>query len=194
MGNKFYVCRGQWVKCDQSPVQKSDSNASYISKALVCQYIIFAITSCSLPGLANMYYVCRDQRRVLRSVAGACPKVWQQCIADFSSTSGLKYIFCMLHVFLKVFHVTKSARFESEKKPLSLLFLTLETALPVPETKIWDLFWNQDCYVVMWQVICSLSSTGNWFSRFFSFYKGLFLILYTWENSSFTKEDGHHHK
>ena len=43
---------------------------------------------------------------------------------------------------------TGSDRFESEKKPLSLLFLTSKKALPVPKTKIWDLFWNQDCDVV----------------------------------------------
>ena len=89
---------------------------------------------------------------------------------------------------------TRSAHFESEKKPLSLLFLTSEKSLPVPETKIWDLFWIQVCDVVTWYVICSLLAIGKWFSRFFSFYIGLFLILCTWENSSFAKEEGLHHK
>ena len=31
---------------------------------------------------------------------------------------------------------SRSANFESEKKPLSLLFLTSEKSLPIPETKI----------------------------------------------------------
>ena len=35
---------------------------------------------------------------------------------------------------------------------------------------------------------------GMWYSCFFSFYIGLFLILCTWENSSFAKEEGLHHK
>ena len=64
---------------------------------------------------------------------------------------------------------TRSDHFESEKRPLSLLFLTPKKSLPVPETK-------------------------KGFSRFFSFYIGLFLILCTWENSSFAKEEGLHHK
>ena len=37
---------------------------------------------------------------------------------------------------------TRSARFESEKKSRSLLFLTSEKALRAPKTKIWDLFWK----------------------------------------------------
>ena len=84
---------------------------------------------------------------------------------------------------------TRSAHFESEKKALSLLLLTPEKALPVPDTKIWDLFWNQVCDVVIGSVICSLSAIGKWFSRLFLFYIGLFLILCTLENSIFAKEE-----
>ena len=45
---------------------------------------------------------------------------------------------------------TRSARFEIEKRPLSLLFLTSEEAFSMPKMKIWfqKLFWNQDCDVV----------------------------------------------
>ena len=42
-------------------------------------------------------------------------------------------------------------------------------------------------------VVRNLLTFGHW-KVFFSFYIGLFLILGTWENSSFTKEEGLHHK
>ena len=63
---------------------------------------------------------------------------------------------------------TRSARFESEKKSRSLLFLTSEKALRVPKTKIWDLsertqFVRAVNYLLLlqkWQV--NISIPGAW--------------------------------
>ena len=52
---------------------------------------------------------------------------------------------------------TRSARFESEKKSRSLLFLTSEKALRVPKTKILDLFWKNP--------ICSSCNGEYFYSR-----------------------------
>ena len=70
---------------------------------------------------------------------------------------------------------TRSAFSEVRKSSESGFFSLSKRALLVPETKIWDLFWYQVCDVVKWYVICSLLAIGKWFSRFFSFYIGLFL-------------------
>ena len=64
---------------------------------------------------------------------------------------------------------------EVRKSSKSGFFSLSKRALLVPETKIWDLFWNSVCDVVTWKEIRSLSAIGKWCSRFFSFYIGLFL-------------------
>ena len=68
---------------------------------------------------------------------------------------------------------------EVMKSSKSGFFSLSKQALPVPVTKIWDLFWNQDRDVVSevekWK---SLPATGKWFSYPFSFYIGLSHFIY----------------
>ena len=56
-------------------------------------------------------------------------------------------------------------RFGRQRYPEKATFLPSEKALLVPETKPWDLFWNQVCDVVAWYEICSLSAIGKWSSQ-----------------------------